>query len=64
MVNAEAIAIISLKKNNLNEDQGKGLGSPFPNFWVKSLSLVIPTVVLTANTTNNFEIAGSRYEIE
>ncbi len=64
MVNAEAIAIISLKKNNLNEDQGKGLESPFPNFWVKSLSLVIPIVVLTANTTNNFEIAGSRYEIE
>ncbi len=61
IVNAEAMAIMSLKKNRFNADHGNLLGYPWPNFWVKALSLRRERVVFTANTASNFEMAGSSH---
>ncbi len=63
IVNAEAIAIKSLKKNKFKDFNGKGLISPLPNLCAKNLSLVMPVLVLNTNTIRSFEIAGSNHDI-
>lgn len=55
IVKAEAIAMISLKKNRPNDVIGKGFFSLVPNFCVKALSLMRLVVVLTTNVIINFK---------
>lgn len=59
IVKAEAIAIISLKKNKPNEDEGKFRFSFDPNLWVSALSLIKLVVVLTANVIQSLRIESS-----
>jgi len=54
---------MSLRKNSPNEDTGKFLAYPWPRCCVRALSFTRENVVLTKNTANSFEIAGSSHEI-
>ena len=62
IVNAEAIAIMSLKKNNPKEANGKGFFYLAPNFWAKALSLARLAVVLTTKVIISFNMEGSTPE--
>lgn len=59
MVNAEAIAMISLKKNSPNDAIGKGFFSLVPNLCVKALSFMRLVVVFTTKVIISFKIDGS-----
>jgi hypothetical protein len=63
IVNADAIAIISLMKNKLSADQGNLRAYPCPSLWVSALSFSKDNDVLTKNTEISFEIAGSTHGI-
>jgi hypothetical protein len=58
IVKADAIATISLRKNNPKEEIGNDLAALVPNFWVRALSLAKLVVVLTTNVIPNFNKAG------
>lgn len=59
IVKAEAIAIISRRKNKPKELMGKFRFSFDPNLWVNALSLIKLAVVLTANVIKSFRIESS-----
>ena len=59
IVNAEAIAMISLAKNKPSAEAGNLRASPFPNLWARALSFRREKVVFTKNTDASFEMAGS-----
>lgn len=59
IVNADAMAMISLRKKSPKEAIGNGFFSFVPNLWVKALSLMRLVVVLTTNVIINFKKAGS-----
>lgn len=59
IVKAEAMAMISLRKNKFKEDHGNFLAYPCPSLWVRALSFNKDRDVLTKNTANSFEMAGS-----
>ena len=59
IVNADAIAMISLKKKSVRAEAGNFLSSPWPNLWANALSLISERVVLTKNVDNSFTKTGS-----
>jgi hypothetical protein len=56
---AEAIAAISLRKNNPKEAMGKDFFYFTPNLWVKALSFARLAVVFNTKVIISFKIAGS-----
>ena len=59
IVNADAIAIMSLVKNKPSAEGGNLRASPFPSLWAKALSFRREKVVFTKKTEASFEMAGS-----
>lgn len=59
IVNAEAIAIMSLIKNNPKEVRGNDFFYFAPNLWAKALSFAKLVVVFTTNVIINFKIDWS-----
>ena len=59
IVNADAMAIISLRKNRPKDVIGNDFAYLVPNFWVKALSFAKLVTVLTTNVIPSFKIDGS-----